>query len=78
MPFATTTVGGRIRSRPASIWLAMNKHVAERVTNTGASPDRDVEGWFHCPSARCQKLSTCCVHVINHNIDLWTNTKMNY
>ncbi|QKD03505.1 hypothetical protein EB235_20060 [Mesorhizobium loti R88b] len=54
------------------------KHVAERITKTGASPDRDVEGWFHCLSGRCQKFSKCRVHIINQNIGLWTNTKMNY
>lgn len=53
------------------------KHVAERVTNTGASPDRDVEGPFHCLSARSQKFSKCRVHVINQNIGLWTVTEMN-
>ncbi|SJM34446.1 hypothetical protein BQ8482_430037 [Mesorhizobium delmotii] len=54
------------------------KHVAERVTYTGASSDRDVERRLHCRSARCQKFSKCRVHIINQNISLWTNTKMNY
>ena len=68
----------RVRGERSLRLIQYYKHVAERVTYTGASPDRDIERRFHCLSARCQKFSKCRVHVINQNISLWTNTKMNY